>query len=71
MTTNPAAPQLPLLEDGSHYYLSTGCLHGDQVLPDGRTGHEYCQGETGQCGQKTPAVCKFCQAPCRCGCHEA
>jgi hypothetical protein len=59
-----------LKSDGStHIYFSTGCRHGDMVLPDGRTGHEYCQGETGAVGAKTPAVCKFCAAPCRCDCH--
>ncbi|GAB2696608.1 hypothetical protein [Kitasatospora kifunensis] len=52
-----------------HDYLSTGCLHGDMVLPDGRTGHAYCQSDTGAAGTKTPAVCKFCGAPCRCDCH--
>lgn len=54
---------------GGHTYLSTGCLHGETVLPDGRTGHEYCRGESGHCGAKTPAVCKFCGAPCICLCH--
>ncbi|MFF0277490.1 hypothetical protein [Streptomyces sp. NPDC004330] len=54
---------------GTHDYLSTGCLHGDTVLPDGRTGHQYCQGHTGQAGAKQPAQCKFCSAPCRCACH--
>lgn len=53
-----------------HIYLSTGCLHGDTVLPDGRTGHEYCQSETGKTGTKTPAQCKFCASPCVCPCHE-
>lgn len=53
-----------------HRYLSTGCFHGDKVLPDGRTGHEYCQGEVGAVGAKKPAVCKFCPAPCRCDCHK-
>lgn len=55
-----------------HGYLSTGCLHGDAViLPDGRTGHQYCQSETGHTGSKIPATCKFCAAPCRCRCHKA
>lgn len=57
--------------EAGHRYLSTGCLHGDMQLPDGRTGHEYCQGETGAVGQKTPAQCKFCAAPCVCPCHQA
>jgi len=54
---------------GRHVYLSTGCLHGDHVLPDSRTGHQYCQSETGQAGTKTPGSCKFCAAPCQCACH--
>ena len=54
---------------GVHRYLSTGCLHGDMLLPDGRTGHQYCQGDTGHAGSKTPAQCKFCEAPCICPCH--
>ncbi|MDQ0809877.1 hypothetical protein QFZ63_001591 [Streptomyces sp. B3I7] len=55
---------------GGHLYLSTGCLHGDQGLPDGRTGHEYCQSATGKGGAKRPAQCKFCAAPCICACHH-
>lgn len=43
-----------------HVYLSTACLHGE---------HGYCQAVTGRCGSKTPAVCKFCSAPCVCRCH--
>lgn len=66
--SSPEFP-LPIRADGSHTYLSTGCLHGSMILPDGRTGHEYCQGETGACGTKTPAVCKFCGSPCQCPCH--
>ena len=54
----------------SHSYLSTGCFHGDTVLADGRTGHQYCQSETGKSGAKTPAQCKFCGAPCTCPCHK-
>lgn len=46
-----------------HWYLSTGCLHGG-------TGHAYCQGRSGAAGAKTPAVCKFCGARCRCRCHR-
>lgn len=46
---------------GCHWYLSTGCLHGE---------HAYCQGETGAVGAKKPAVCKFCGSPCTCGCHQ-
>jgi hypothetical protein len=53
-----------------HVYLSTGCLHGDTVLPDGRTGHQYCQSHTGHSGEKQPAQCKFCAAPCTCHCHQ-
>ncbi|MCX5209751.1 hypothetical protein OG689_10695 [Kitasatospora sp. NBC_00240] len=44
-----------------HHYLSTGCLHGD---------HAYCRSDTGAAGTKTPAVCKFCAAPCVCVCHQ-
>ncbi|MEU9703048.1 hypothetical protein [Streptomyces sp. NPDC047981] len=46
----------------AHHYLSTGCLH-DQ--------HAYCQGKSGQAGPKSPAQCKFCQAPCVCPCHTS
>lgn len=45
-----------------HWYLATSCLHGE---------HEYCQRETGVLGTKTPAVCKFCRAPCVCDCHQS
>lgn len=48
-------------EATEHHYLSTGCLHGQ---------HDYCQSHTGQAGAKTPAQCKFCQAPCTCPCHK-
>lgn len=58
-------------ETEPHRYLSTGCHHGDQVLPDGRTGHEYCQGMTGYQGVKRGGRCKFCDAPCKCPCHQA
>lgn len=44
-----------------HIYLSTACLHGE---------HAYCQSVHGAAGLKTPAVCKFCQAPCICDCHQ-
>lgn len=44
-----------------HRYLSTSCLHGD---------HKYCQSERGAVGDKTPAQCKFCKAPCVCLCHR-
>ena len=43
-----------------HDYLSTGCLHGE---------HDYCRCDVGRTGPKTPGQCKFCAAPCRCGCH--
>lgn len=45
----------------THRYLSTGCLHGE---------HDYCKSNTGSNGQKTPASCKFCAAPCWCPCHQ-
>lgn len=63
------APAPAATDATGHVYLSTGCLHGDTVLPDGRTGHQYCQSHTGHSGTKTPAQCKFCAAPCTCGCH--
>ncbi|MGW6912529.1 hypothetical protein ACWGB8_01705 [Kitasatospora sp. NPDC054939] len=47
--------------DGKHRYLSTGCLHRE---------HDYCKSNTGSNGQKVPAVCKFCRAPCVCACHR-
>lgn len=43
-----------------HRYLSTSCLHGQ---------HHYCASNTGLNGAKTPAQCKFCDAPCICHCH--
>ena len=46
--------------DGKHIYLSTSCLHGDC---------EYCQSNTGLCGNKTPASCKFCGSLCVHDCH--
>jgi hypothetical protein len=46
---------------GQHYYLSTGCLHGE---------HDYCQSNTGLCGAKTPSKCKWCAARCVCPCHR-
>jgi hypothetical protein len=44
----------------AHEYLSTSCFHGN---------HTYCQSETGLIGNKVPARCKFCSAPCLCSCH--
>lgn len=61
---------LPIRPDGSHHYLSSGCLHEDLILPDGRTGHEYCEGETGALGTKIPATCKHCGSPCACPNHS-
>ncbi|MGA5604028.1 hypothetical protein ACPCUF_23835 [Streptomyces griseoincarnatus] len=55
------APAPAATEATSHIYLSTGCLHGH---------HDYCQSHTGRDGTKTPAQCKFCAAPCTCGCHQ-
>ncbi|MGQ5576735.1 hypothetical protein [Streptomyces sp. ECR3.8] len=54
------APAPAATDATSHVYLSTGCLHGH---------HDYCQNHTGRDGTKTPAQCKFCAAPCICGCH--
>jgi hypothetical protein len=52
----------PPVADGTHRYLSTSCLHGQ---------HDYCKATTGRVGPKTPAVCKFCDAPCICTvCHD-
>ncbi|MET9517452.1 hypothetical protein [Streptomyces sp. NPDC002994] len=48
---------------GTHRYLSTGCLHGGD-------GHGYCQGDTGKLGAKKPQSCKWCDAKCRCACHQ-
>lgn len=56
---------------GRHVYLSTGCLHEDEVMPDGRTGHEYCAGTAGLAGAKRPARCKHCDAPCICPRHQS
>ena len=56
------APEHDTADIASHVYLSTGCLHGH---------HDYCQAKTGAAGAKTPAKCKFCDARCRCSCHQA
>lgn len=48
------------VDGDEHVYLSTSCFHDE---------HTYCQSNTGQCGQKKPACCKFCQSPCICDCH--
>jgi hypothetical protein len=78
METDPAARQWTARlrnalahqeRPAGHVYLSTSCLHGDTLLPDGRTGHEYCASPTGNTGTKAPASCKFCAAPCHCSCH--
>lgn len=60
-----------------HYYISTGCLHGDHdyctepvVTRDGkweRLGPSYSS-DLGE--PKQPATCKFCDVPCRCECHD-
>ncbi len=50
----------PQYTDGEHYYLSTGCFHGQ---------HSYCNAMTGMQGAKRPAQCKFCDAKCICQCH--
>lgn len=44
-----------------HEYLSTACLHQH---------HDYCKRERGLMGEKIPAQCKFCKAPCICPCHR-
>lgn len=48
------------VEGTGHIYLATSCRHGE---------HGYCQANTGAQGDKVPAVCKFCRAPCICSCH--
>lgn len=54
-----------------HVYLSTACLHeqheSDPMKAEAL--HTYCASERGLCGAKTPAVCKFCDAPCGCPEH--
>lgn len=57
------------LYNGTHLYLSTGCLHGDKLMADGRTGHEYCAAMTGWQGAKRGGQAKCCGAPCQCECH--
>lgn len=49
----------------THHYTSTACIHGH---------HDYCASNNGgnaigQTWDKTPAACKFCDAPCTCHCH--
>ena len=68
--TRPEDTANVALPDDDHDYLSTACHHGDLVLPDGRTGHGYCQSDTGHAGAKTPGDCKFCGAKCTCPCHK-
>lgn len=71
--TASAAPEfpLPIRPDGTHYYVSTGCgCTGDRLMPDGRTGHQYCQGMTGLQGAKRGGQAKCCGAPCQCPCHQ-
>jgi hypothetical protein len=53
-----------MTDDQQHIYLSTGCYHGG-------LGHDWCQSNTGSNGQKKPASCKWCDAPCVCECHVA
>jgi hypothetical protein len=58
-----------------HDYLSTACLHEAEAIAAGDVRraselHAYCAGETGAIGAKKPAVCKFCEAPCRCSGHQ-
>lgn len=62
-TEDATTPERPpsARTDVQHDYLSTGCLHGN---------HGYCQSHTGLSGNKQPASCKFCHAPCQCTCHN-
>ena len=55
--------------DPRHTYLSTACLHAQQ---EGREElHEYCRCKTTLDGEpKIPGTCKWCGAPCICGCHQ-
>jgi hypothetical protein len=70
-TEQPAAAWTPPPPGSTreHVYLSTGCYHDDLVLPDGRTGHQYCEDMTGLNGAKRPASCKHCGAKCQCPHH--
>ncbi len=47
--------------DLDHDYLSTACLHGR---------HDYCACDVGIVGAKKPNTCKWCDARCRCTCHD-
>ncbi|MFD5697490.1 hypothetical protein [Streptomyces lasiicapitis] len=60
-------------QQAGHVYLSTGCHHGDTVLPDGRTGHGYCQTEAQRYDgtTKIAGTCKVCGARCICPCHTS
>jgi hypothetical protein len=56
-----------------HAYLSTSCLHAAE--PGREDLHAYCQSargraDGGETWAKSPACCKFCGAPCTCGCHR-
>ena len=63
---------LPIRPDGTHWYVSTGCgCTGDKLMPDGRTGHQYCQDMTGYQGAKRGGQAKCCGAPCQCPCHQS
>jgi hypothetical protein len=50
------------IHDGTHHYLSTGCLH------------ELCEPECGAAqrarGDMSHPHCKYCPAPCTCACHQ-
>jgi hypothetical protein len=60
------------IQAGVHHYLSSACLH-EALFPDAAAAaelHAYCAGQQGACGHKTPAVCKWCPAPCACPGHQ-
>ncbi len=57
----PRADRTNLVVTGGHDYLSTACLHGR---------HDYCANDVGIVGGKKPHTCKWCDARCRCGCHQ-
>jgi len=56
-----------------HVYLSTSCWHARQTADRDEADrlHAFCQGDQRLFGgNKVPAKCKFCPAPCICECHK-
>lgn len=72
MTTDPAATTKAdlLFVDGTHWYWSTHCRHGNEMPPwDER--HLACQAtELAPGVPRRPAQCKICAEPCMCLCHR-